>query len=100
MVPDQYSSAPTPHYLSLADALTKLEDGGAFVGMAVELGQGRHVALDNLADAPGFQQRLRAHRMLLAVASGQVSLPLRPSSGPPEMCPRAKELLDAVTASG
>lgn len=100
MSPDQYSTSQPRHDLSLADALTTLEDGGAFVGMTVDLGRGRNVELGNLADAPGFQQRLRAHRMLLAVASGQVSLPLRPSAGTPEMCPRAKALLDAVTASG
>lgn len=97
---NQFSSVSVDRALSLSDALTSLEDGSAFVGMTVDLGQDRTVSLDNLADAPGFTQRLRGHRMLMAVATGQVSLPVRPQQGLPDVCPRAKALLDAVARTG
>ena len=100
MLPEDFNSAPPVRSLTVAEALGQLEDGSAYPGMQVELGRGRTVTLDDLSDATGLQQRLRAHRMLVAVASGQVAFPARAGAVQPELCPKAKELLDAVANTG
>lgn len=82
---------------SLDEAIRQLEAGGGD-GVAVDLGQGRIASADSPRGREGLLQRLRGHRMLIALASGSADLSrLRPIPGSVQVAPAVREILDAAT---
>ncbi|MBY9065523.1 hypothetical protein K1X12_01350 [Hyphomonas sp. WL0036] len=82
---------------SLEDAIRKLE-AGAGEGLAVDLGNGRIARADSPRGNEGLLQRLRGHKMLLALASGGADLSrLKPVPGDVQVAPSVREILDAAT---
>lgn len=83
--------------MSLEDAIRALEAGSGD-GVSVDLGQGRIAAADSPRGREGLLQRLRGHRMLIALASGQADLSrLRPLPEAVQVAPAVREILDAAT---
>lgn len=82
--------------ISLEDAIRHLE-AGAGDGIAVDLGGGRIARADSPRGSEGLLQRLRGHRMLVALASGGVDLSrLKTLSGELQVAPAVQEILDAA----
>ena len=80
--------------LALDDAISLLEAGKASGDMQVDFGDGVAV---KLVAGPGLLQRLKGHRMLLAVADGAADLTAaRPVDGGVFIDPDAAALLDAL----
>jgi len=80
----------------LEEAIRKLEAGSG-EGLAVDLGNGRIARADSPRGNEGLLQRLRGHRMLMALASGGADLS-RLKAGPCEVqvAPAVREILDAA----
>ncbi|WP_162786366.1 hypothetical protein [Hyphomonas sp. CACIAM 19H1] len=80
----------------LEEAIGKLE-AGAGAGLAVDLGGGRIARADSPRGEEGLLQRLRGHRMLLALASGKADLSrLKSMPGDLQVAPAVREILDAA----
>ncbi len=80
----------------LEEAIGKLE-AGAGAGLAVDLGGGRIARADSPRGDEGLLQRLRGHKMLLALASGHADLSrLKAQSGDLQVAPAVREILDAA----
>ncbi|PKP82880.1 MAG: hypothetical protein CVT79_02200 [Alphaproteobacteria bacterium HGW-Alphaproteobacteria-18] len=81
---------------SLEDAIRRLETG-AGEGLSVDLGSGRVARADSPRGDEGLLQRLRGHKMLLALASGGADLS-RLKGMPRELlvAPAVREILDAA----
>ncbi|MFN4183900.1 MAG: hypothetical protein ACK4M6_03885 [Hyphomonas sp.] len=81
---------------SVEDAIGKLE-AGAGEGLAVDLGSGRIARADSPRGDEGLLQRLRGHKMLLAIASGGVDISrLKAMPGELQVAPAVREILDAA----
>lgn len=82
---------------SLEDAIRKLE-AGAGEGLAVDLGSGRVARADSPRGNEGLLQRLRGHKMLLALASGGADLSrLKSAPCDVQVAPAVREILDAAS---
>lgn len=81
---------------SLEEAIRKLEAGGAG-DLSVDLGSGRVARADSPRGEEGLLQRLRGHKMLMALASGGADLSrLRTMPGEVQVAPAVREILDAA----
>lgn len=88
---------PSPLALSLDEAITRLE-AGITEAIVVDLGNGRSASADGARGADGLLQRLRGHRMMLALADGKADLPRFSGSDKVVVAPQVQEILDAVAA--
>ncbi len=80
----------------LEEAIGRLEAGKG-EGLAVDLGGGRIARADSPRGDEGLLQRLRGHRMLLALASGSADLSrLKTMPGDLQVAPAVREILDAA----
>ncbi|MEZ5953189.1 MAG: hypothetical protein R3C13_02685 [Hyphomonas sp.] len=93
---------PTPEArpLALDDAIRLLESGSGD-GVTVDLGDGRLARADGPRGNDGLLQRLRGHKMMVALASGAADLS-HFSSGPRSLviAPAVQEILDVTTHRG
>jgi hypothetical protein len=82
--------------LSLDEAISRLEAGKGD-GIIVDLGDGRWATADGHRGDEGLLQRLRGHRMMVALASGTADLtPFSASPGVIKVAPLVQEILDAA----
>jgi len=83
--------------LGLEDAIRLLEAGKG-EDISVDLGAGRLARADGARGADGLLQRLRGHKMMIALASGAADLS-RFSAAPRSLtiAPGVQEILDAAT---
>lgn len=88
--------APDTKPLGLDDAIRMLESGGG-QDICVDLGDGRLARADGPRGSEGLLQRLRGHKMMLALASGSADLS-RFSAAPRSLtiAPGVQEILDAA----
>lgn len=91
------ASAPASETrLCLDEAIARLE-AGAGAGIVVDLGGGRSARADGHRGSDGLLQRLRGHRMLMALASGAADLSrFETSPGELRIDPDVQEILDAA----
>lgn len=83
--------------IGLDEAISRLE-AGAGEGCCVDLGGGRIARADSPRGQEGLLQRLRGHKMLLAIASGNVDISrLKALPGEITVAPAVREILDAAT---
>lgn len=90
-----------PPILTLDDAIAVIEAGDAPENICVDIGHDVLVRADGAKGLQGLLQRLRGHRMVLAVSSGELAssvVPMR--SGKPDMHPDVAEILDALKDQG
>jgi hypothetical protein len=89
--------APEPRPLGLDEAIRLLESGQG-QDISVDLGEGRLARADSARGSEGLLQRLRGHKMMLALASGAADLS-RFSVAPRSLtiAPGVQEILDAAT---
>jgi uncharacterized membrane protein YccC len=89
--------APDTQPLGLDEAIRLLEAGEA-ADSCVDLGDGRRARADGPRGREGLLQRLRGHKMMLALASGAADLS-RFSAAPRSLtiAPGVQEILDAAT---
>lgn len=87
-----------PETLStLEEAIRQLEAGGG-EGLAVDLGGGRVARADSPRGDEGLLQRLRGHRMLIALSSSGADLArLKTLPTAVQVAPAVREILDAAT---
>lgn len=91
---------PTP-IVSLDEGISLIESGEAPEGLAVDIGHEILVRADGGQGLQGLLQRLRGHRMVLALSSGETGpsvVAMR--SGKPELHPDVAEILDALNDQG
>ncbi len=81
--------------LPLEEAIARLESGEAAGDMQVDLGDGRIAQADGPNGEPGLLQRLRGHRLLLAMSEDIAVLP-GPTDDIMIVSNDVRELLDAV----
>ena len=81
--------------VSLEEAIARLESGEASDGIRVDLGNGRVAQADGPNGKPGLLQRLRGHRLLLAMSEDIAALP-GPADDDIVIFEDVGELLDAV----
>jgi len=83
--------------LGLEEAIRLLETG-EIEDIAVDLGDGRLARADGPRGVEGLLQRLRGHKMMLALASGAADLS-RFSAAPRSLvvAPAVQEILDVTT---
>lgn len=82
--------------LGLDEAITRLEAGQGD-GLVVDLGNGRTAIADGHRGDDGLLQRLRGHRMMVALASGAADLSqFSPNDGAVKVSPLVQEILDAA----
>ena len=89
--------APQTQCLALDEAIRLLEAGEG-QDITVDLGDGRLARADGPRGNDGLLQRLRGHKMMLALASGTADLS-RFSAAPRSLtiAPGVQEILDAAT---
>lgn len=85
--------------LALEAAISLLEAGTARDDIAVDLGEGRVARADGALQQRGLLQRLRGHRLLLAMLEDVSGVP-GPGDDGDMICPQVRELLDAVREAG
>ena len=91
----------TPPIVSLEDGIKLIESGSAPDNICVDIGHDILVRADGSKGLQGLLQRLRGHRMVMALASGEASdsvVPMR--SGKPDMHPDVAVILDALKDQG
>ena len=82
--------------LGLDEAITRLEAGQGD-GVVVDLGDGRTATADGHRGNDELLQRLRGHRMMVALASGAADLSqFSASTGAVKVSPLVQEILDAA----
>lgn len=92
------NSAPV---VSLDEGIALIESGEAPDSLCVEIGHEILVRADGSKGLQGLLQRLRGHRMILALSSGEAaSSVVAMRSGKPEMHPDVAEILDALKDQG
>nr|WP_321359558.1 hypothetical protein [uncultured Hyphomonas sp.] len=90
-------TAPETTPLGLDDAIRQLEAGEG-QDICVDLGDGRLARADGPRGSEGLLQRLRGHKMMLALASGAADLShFTASPGSLTIAPGVQEILDATT---
>ncbi len=91
---------PAP-IVSLDEGIALIESGEAPESICVDLGHETLVRADGSKGLQGLLQRLRGHRMILSLSSGEMApsvVAMR--SGKPEMHPDVAEILDALKDQG
>ena len=91
----------TLHIIALDEAIALLEADEAPDNICVEIGHEILARADGPKGLQGLLQRLRGHRMILALSSGELAqsvVPMR--SGKPDMHPDVAEILDALKDQG
>ncbi|MCR9271299.1 MAG: hypothetical protein ACX94B_11090 [Henriciella sp.] len=91
----------TPPIVSLDDGIAMIEGGTAPDNICVEIGDGKTLRADGVKGLQGLLQRLRGHRMILSLSSGEIAptvVPMR--SGKPDMHPDVAAILDALKDQG
>jgi hypothetical protein len=89
--------APDTKPLGLDEAIRLLEDGQG-KDICVDLGDGRLARADGPRGSEGLLQRLRGHKMMLALASGAADLShFTASPHALTIAPGVQEILDATT---
>ncbi|MEL7032091.1 MAG: hypothetical protein AAGL97_02025 [Pseudomonadota bacterium] len=92
---------PESPIISLDDAIAMLEADEAPENICVDIGHDILVRANGPKGLQGLLQRLRGHRMILALSSGELAqsvVPMR--SGKPDMHPDVAEILDALKDQG
>lgn len=87
--------------VDLDAAIALLEGDDAPENICVDIGHATLLRADGPKGAQGLLQRLRGHRMILALSSGELTqkvVPMR--SGKPDMHPDVAEILDALRDQG
>ncbi len=87
--------------LSLEEGIAAIEDGIAAETINVEIGEDIIVCADGPKGLQGLLQRLRGHRKILALSSGEIApsvVAMR--SGKPDMHPDVAIILDALKDQG
>jgi len=91
----------SPPIMSLDDAISLIETGDASDNICVNIGGDKLVRADGVKGLQGLLQRLRGHRMILALSLREIAptvVPMR--SGKPEMHPDVAAILDALKDQG
>ena len=91
---------PSP-IVSLDDGISLIESGEAPDDICVDIGSNTLLRADGAKGLPGLLQRLRGHRMILSLSSGEIApsvVPMR--SGKPDMHPDVAAILDALKDQG
>ena len=91
---------PTP-IVSLDEGIALIEAGEAPDTICVDIGSQTLLRADGVKGLAGLLQRLRGHRMILALSSGELAqsvVPMR--SGKPDMHPDVAAILDALKDQG
>lgn len=88
---------PSERLLTLDEAISQLE-AGITDEIQVDLGNGRRACAEGLRGADGLLQRLRGHRMMLALVAGHADMPRFTPTELPTVSPIVQEILDAATA--
>ncbi|WP_340692294.1 hypothetical protein [Hyphomonas sp.] len=89
-------SQPGDIRLSLDEAISRLEAGQGD-GVIVDLGGGRTAVADGHRGDDGLLQRLRGHRMMVALASGAADLSkFSAAADAVKVAPLVQEILDAA----
>jgi hypothetical protein len=92
---------PEPPIVSLDEAIEMIEADKAPDTICVDIGHKTLVRANGPKGLQGMLQRLRGHRMILSLSSGELAqsvVPLR--SGKPDMHPDVAEILDALKDQG
>ena len=92
---------PESPIISLDEAITLLEADEAPENICVNIGSDTLVRANGPKGLQGLLQRMRGHRMILALSSGELAqsvVPMR--SGKPDMHPDVAEILDALKDQG
>lgn len=92
---------PESPIVSLDDAIAMIEADKAPDNICVDIGHKSLVRADGPKGLQGMLQRLRGHRMILSLSSGELAqsvVPMR--SGKPDMHPDVAEILDALKDQG
>lgn len=83
--------------VDLDTAITLIETLQASPDIRVDLGDGMMARADGAQGLQGLLQRLRGHRVILAMAAGAISTGVQPMrSGKPDMHPDVAIILDAL----
>ena len=82
--------------ITLDVALNMIETGCAPSSLAVDLGGGVIARADDQTGVEALAQRLRGHRMLMAMAAGAPDTPKLPTSNALSIGSDVQEMLDAV----
>ena len=91
---------PTP-IVSLDEGIALIEAGEAPDTICVDIGSQTLLRADGVKGLAGLLQRLRGHRMILALSSGETSASVVPMrSGKPDMHPDVAAILDALKDQG
>ena len=91
---------PSP-IVSLDQGIALIESGDAPDNVCVDIGSNTLLRADGVNGLAGLLQRLRGHRMILALSSGEIApsvVPMR--SGKPDMHPDVAAILDALKDQG
>ena len=91
----------TPPIVLLDEGIALIEAGDAPENICVDIGEGVLVRGNGPKGLQGLLQRLRGHRMVLALSSGEIApsvVAMR--SGKPELHPSVAEILDALKDQG
>ena len=91
----------TPPIVTLDDGIAMIEAGNAPENLCVDIGHSKPLRADGVKGLQGLLQRLRGHRMILALSSGELAptvVPMR--SGKPDMHPDVAAILDALKDHG
>ncbi len=91
----------SPPIVDLDAAIALLETDSAPDTICVDIGHGTLLRANGPKGQQGLLQRLRGHRMILALSSGELAqsvVPMR--SGKPDMHPDVAEILDALKDQG
>jgi hypothetical protein len=87
-----------PHSLNEAIALLEAGQGA---GLIVDLGGGRLARADTMRGEEGLLQRLRGHKMILALASGAADLTRYSNeSRPLQIAPEVQDIVDVIISRG
>ena len=81
--------------VSLSEAISRLEAGKPSNGMKVDLGDGRYAEAGGPFGDKGLLQRLRGHRLLVAMVEDVAGVP-GPAEDAVAISDEVLELLDAV----
>ena len=89
--------ADTPPLVDLDAAIALLETGRASEALRVDLGEGCIARVEGHTGLAGLLQRLRGHRLILAIAASPGTADIRPMrAGKPDMHPDVASILDAL----
>ncbi len=86
--------------LDIDEAIALLEAGKG-AGLVVDLGNGRLARANGVRGDDGLLQRLRGHKLILALASGNADLSrFSDSAQPLVIAPEVQDIIDAIVSRG